>query len=252
MKDASVRMLVIINAATGLALLVAAVATAATGASRPRVTLAVEASFGAHGDDPVRMVLGHVDLVLAVAVVLTFVSVLRFVASRAVTRQWWLSAVDGDRHGLRWIELSQVGGITVFLVAQLNGIRDIPALVLLYAMAAASPLLLVLHDRRSDRRRAGLLAYSFGTAIAIVPWGVIAFAQIGGGLAGVSPSVGVRVVTIVMLALVALAWAAAWAAAQRPGPGPDAPARAEAVQLVLLAVAPLALSGLCVSLVVPA
>ena len=252
MKPASVRLLVIVNAASGLALLIAAVAMTAAMSSRPPVLLPADAGFGAGDGAMVRVPLGQVDLVLAVVVMLIFVSLLRFAASRPAARGSWLAAVEGDRHGLRWIELSQVGGISLFLIAQLNGVSEMPALVLLYAMAAAGPLLLVLHDRRIERGRRGMLAYSFGTAIASVPWGIVAFAQIGGGLAGASPSVGVRVLTIVMLILIAVVWAAAGVAARRPGTAADAPARAEVVQLLLLAVVPLALAVLCLALIVPA
>ncbi|WAB83265.1 hypothetical protein OVN20_09270 [Microcella daejeonensis] len=251
-RGASERLLAIVNAGTGLLLLIAAVVAASVGASRDRLLLPAEASFGAGEGAPVRVVLAQVDLVLAIVVMLAFVALLRFGSSRPAARGAWLDAVARDRHGLRWIELSQLSGITVFLVGQLNGIAEIPALVMLYAMGAAAPLTLVLHDRRAEPGRRGLLAYSFGTAIAIVPWGVIAFAQIGGGLAGAAPSGEVRVVTIVALVLSALPWAAVWVAARRPGAAEHPAARAEVVQLVLLAVLPLVLAALCLLLLLPA
>ncbi len=249
-RGAAERLLAIVNAGTGLVLLIAAVVTASVGASRERVLLPAEASFGAGEGAPVRVLLAQVDLVLAIVVLLAFTALLRFGASRPAARGAWLDAVARDRHGLRWIELSQLSGVTVFLVGQLNGIAEIPALVLLYAMGAAAPLMLVLHDRRTEPGRRGLLAYSFGTAIAIVPWGVIAFAQIGGGIAGAGPSAGVRVTTLVMLALLALPWIGAWATARRPGP--SGAARTEVVQLGMLAAAPLVLAVLAVLLLLPA
>lgn len=246
------RLLAIVNAGTGLVLLIAAVVAASVGASRDRLLLPAEASFGAGEGEPVRLVLAQVDLVLAIVVLLAFTALLRFASSRPAAKGAWLDAVARDRHGLRWIELSQLSGVTVFLIGQLNGIAEIPALVLLYAIGAAAPLLLVLHDRRTEPGRRGLLAYSFGTAIAIVPWGVIAFAQVGGGLAGAGPSVEVRVVTIVALVLSALVWVAVWVAARRPGAAEHPAARAEVVQLVLLALLPLVLAALALLLLVPA
>ncbi len=264
-RGSAERLLSLVNAGTGLALLIAAAVTASVGASRERLLLPAvatfwtdrapeqaRASFGPGDGAPVPVVLAQVDLVLAIVVLLAFSALLRFGASRPAARGAWLDAVARDRHGLRWIELSQLSGVTVFLVGQLNGIAEIPALVLLYAMGAAAPLMLVLHDRRPEPGRRGMLAYSFGTAIAIVPWGVIAFAQVGGGLAGAGASVEVRVVTIVALLLSALVWAAVWVAARRPGAAEHPAARAEVVQLVLLALLPLLLAALALLMLVRA
>ncbi|WAB81094.1 hypothetical protein OVN18_11150 [Microcella daejeonensis] len=250
-RGASERLLAIVNAGTGLLLLIAAVVAASVGASRDRLLLPAEASFGAGEGAPVRVVLAQVDLVLAIVVMLAFVALLRFGSSRPAARGAWLDAVARDRHGLRWIELSQLSGITVFLVGQLNGIAEIPALVLLYAMGAAAPLMLVLHDRRAEPGRRGLLAYSFGTAIAIVPWGVIAFAQIGGGLAGVGPSVGVRVVTLVMLALVSLPWVLIWFAARPARAGGSMAPRVESIAVLLLALIPIVFVALTLLILAP-
>jgi len=124
----------------------------------------------------------------------------------------------------RLLEFSQVSGITVFLIAQLNGTTDVTALVPLYAIAAGATLFLVLHDRDGDA-----WTYSFGAAVGIVPWGVIAFAQIGSGLVGDGPSGIVRVITLGMLALAIASWAVIRLITTRPSRAKERAGRALAV-----------------------
>lgn len=81
--------------------------------------------------------------------------------------------------------------IAVLLVAQLNGVRDLGALVLTYAATAAVVLVRALPGRRP---------WSIAAMLGIVPWGVIAFHQIGATLAGGDVPVGVRVLTVLVLA----------------------------------------------------
>lgn len=128
--------------------------------------------------------LSTVHLGAAAVVLLVFCAIVRFIP-----------------RDLRLVEFSQVSGITVFLIAQLNGITEVTALVPLYAIAAGATLFLVLHDRDGDR-----WSYSFGAAVGIVPWGVIAFAQIGSGVVGDAPAPIVRIITLGMLALLTASW----------------------------------------------
>ncbi|OIH94436.1 hypothetical protein BIU90_04655 [Curtobacterium sp. MCBA15_001] len=88
--------------------------------------------------------------------------------------------------------------VTVFVVAQLNGIRDVGALVGIYALASAGVLFAVVQRRSPDRSRVPL---GLGSAVGIVPWGIIAFHQVGAGLVG-HPLPGI-VVAITLTALVA-------------------------------------------------
>jgi len=128
--------------------------------------------------------LAAVNVGAAAVVVLVFCGILRFIP-----------------RDTRFVELSQVSGITVFLIAQLNGITEVTSLVPLYAISAGATLFLVLHDHDGGR-----LSYSFGAAVGIVPWGVIAFAQIGSGVIGEGPTPIVRIITLGMLALMIGIW----------------------------------------------
>ena len=113
-------------------------------------------------------------------------------------------AIDAVRPSpvIRWVEWSQVSGIVVFLVAQLNGVTDVAALVALYAITAGASLFLVLHERAAE----STWPFSFGAAVAIVPWGVIAFYQVGAIVAGGDPPLLVRALTIALLLLASAYW----------------------------------------------
>lgn len=113
-------------------------------------------------------------------------------------------AIDAVRPSpvIRWVEWSQVSGIVVFLVAQFNGVTDVAALVALYAITAGASLFLVLHERAAEAK----WPFSFGAAVAIVPWGVIAFYQVGAIVVGGDPALLVRVLTIALLLLASAYW----------------------------------------------
>jgi hypothetical protein len=142
----------------------------------------------------------QVDVVVGVIVVLVLVGIARILGRGASTR---------------WVEFSLTSSITVFLVAQLNGISDIGALVLIYAATSGMVLFTVLQDHVLVTRGHPLLPLCFGAALGIVPWGVIAFHQIGASLGAPGPSVLVRVITLVMLAAAAAFFVSQWRDARR-------------------------------------
>jgi hypothetical protein len=108
---------------------------------------------------------------------------------------------------IRWIVYSQVSAITVFLVAQLNGVTEVGALVALYALTVAGAVFLALRESTPLPSRR---TYGFGSAVAIVPWGIIAFYQIAGLVVGPSVSVTVRIVTLGELACATAFWVLAY------------------------------------------
>ena len=118
-----------------------------------------------------------------------------------------------------WVAVSQSLGITVVIIALLNGAAAASTIVLAYALAAGGGLLGWLQDRapRRSESRAHLWPFAFLTVLVIVPWGVIALVQITGLVLGAPASDGVRVTTLVVLAATA-AWAVAeWAIARPAG-----------------------------------
>ncbi len=121
---------------------------------------------------------------------------------------------------VRLVEYSLSASIIVFLVAQLNGITDVGALVGIYALTSALVLFVMLQERITVTSGHPLLPLCFGAGVGIVPWGVIAFHQVGSGLVADGPSAIVRVITLVMLAFAFVMFLREWRAARgRPTPG---------------------------------
>ncbi|GAA2750685.1 hypothetical protein [Amnibacterium kyonggiense] len=116
-----------------------------------------------------------------------------------------------DRSAAVWAS-GAAAPIVLFLVARLNGVLDAMALVLVYASSAGGVLLRSLH--RPDGRPAALRWWS---VLGVVPWGVVAFTQIGAGLAGTGPGPAVRVLTLVVLAASIAEFVLAYRRRDRPG-----------------------------------
>lgn len=102
---------------------------------------------------------------------------------------------------------SQGSAILVFLIAQLNGIAELTSLVPLYAITATAVVLVGI-DRGAGSTwgRPG----AWAAAVGIVPWGVIAFAQIGTGLTVGALPLSVRIVTLMALAVAICGWVLGW------------------------------------------
>lgn len=99
-----------------------------------------------------------------------------------------------DRTAAVWAS-GAAAPIVLFVVARLNGLVDAMALVLVYASSAGGVLLRSLH-----RPGGSPAALRWWSVLGVVPWGVVAFEQIGAGLAGIGPGPAVRVLTLVVLA----------------------------------------------------
>lgn len=131
------------------------------------------------GGNP-RQLVSQVDVGIALAVVVALLAIGRFAPSRQAA----------------WIDPLLTTPIAVFVIAQLNAVEDLGALVGIYALASAGVLFGMLAGAGPRRAR------SFGAAVGIVPWGIIAFHQVGAGVVG-SPVGGV----VVLVTLVALMFA---------------------------------------------
>lgn len=129
--------------------------------------------------------------------------------------------------------LGAAAPIVLFLVARLNNIAEVPALVLVYASTAGGVLLRSLH-----RPGAGPAAIRWSAVLGIVPWGVVAFSQVGGLLTGTPPSAAVRVLTVAVL----IASIAEYVMAYRRRDDPPGPV----IGLVLAALPSLLLAALVI------
>lgn len=194
---------------------VAAVVVVVLAASGRQVLLPVVAflsapgtqAFAERGSSQTSAVqIATVDLGAAIVVLCLLVAVCLVVTG------WRLraSSATSGVHTARWIEYSLTSSITVFLVAQINGITDITTLVLVYAATTGAALFGLLSDRTRVTAGHPRLALCFQAGLGIVPWGVIAFQQVGSGLAGLPPTAAVRVITLIMLAFAAALAVAEW------------------------------------------
>ena len=157
-----------------------------------------------------RIQLFAVDIGVGVIVLALLVAVSRLVVVMPTFFPHYASGVLSNRHSARWIEFVFSSSITLFLVAQLNGISDIGALVLSYAITSAMTLFSVLQERSIRSASGRMLPLWFGAAIGIVPWGVIAFQQVAALVLGQPPSALVRVITLTMLAFAFAFFASHW------------------------------------------
>ena len=219
--------------------LVVAVALIVVSISQASIVLPVAITLPASGGG----VFAGVDLAAAAAVVL-----LVSATTRAVTGV--LSAREGSprrTRTARLIELSQVAGITVFLVAQLNGVSEAGTLVLCYAVAASSVGMLWVQGRGPVEHRGSAWPYSLAAALAIVPWGVVGLYQVVAIVAATPPSPLVRALTVVILLLAA----AVWLVERRWQVGALTDGRADALHTILTLANGVALLAIVVGLARP-
>jgi hypothetical protein len=109
-----------------------------------------------------------------------------------------------ERSAVLWAQLA-AAPIVLFLVARLNGVVDAAALVLVYATAGGGVLL-----RFAQTRARGPLPIRLAAVLGIVPWGVVAFTQVGGLLVGAPPATADRALTVVVLAASVLEYVVAY------------------------------------------
>lgn len=121
--------------------------------------------------------------------------------------------------------LGAAAPILLVLVARLNGAADAAVLVLVYAASAGGVVL-----RSLQRPDGDPVPIRWSAVLGIVPWGVVAFSQVGGLLAGSPPPPTIRMLTVVVLAASVLEYVVAY---RRRGVG-DAGGSTSAIALVAL------------------
>jgi len=180
-----------------LLLLQAAALIGLLSASGERVLLPITVDFP--GDGGGRVQLFQLNVAVGAVALCVLVAVARLVVLLPAVFPRYTAGLQSGHRTARWTEFAFTASITVFLVGQLNGIEDIGALVPIYAITSGMVLFAVLQERTTVRSGHPMLPLAFGAAVGIVPWGVIAFHQVGAGVVGDGPSVIVRVLTLTML-----------------------------------------------------
>jgi hypothetical protein len=131
--------------------------------------------------------------------------------------------------------LGAASPIVLFLVARLNSVAEAVALVLVYASTAGGVLLRSLHRPGADP-----MPLRWAAVLGIVPWGVVAFTQVGGQLTGTPVPPGVPLLTVLVLTASIAEYVVAYRRRNAPLAAPVALALT-ALPGVLLAVGTLAL-----------
>lgn len=153
-------------------------------------TRPVSAALG----DAARETVSQVDVRWALVVVVALAAVARFVAVGVSP----------------WVDPLLTMPVALFVVAQLNGITDLGALVGVYALVSAGVLFSSLDGRVDVLRGHPRLPLCFGAAVGIVPWGIVAFHQVGAGIVG-HPLPGIAVVvTLAALVFAVAEFVAVW------------------------------------------
>ena len=241
----SARMLATAGVVLALQLLVSLVLVATAAAGIGLLSVGVVVDPPVTSDGSFGLVFGARVAFSPEVAVLSVLAVAGVLTALAALRAWRGALTAQAASTLHWVAVSQSLGITIVLVALLNGVDEAATVVALYALAAGSAMLGWLSDRtpRAGTGRGHLWPYAFLTALAIVPWGVIALVQVTGLVIGAPVSDGVRVVTLVILAATT-AWAAAeWAVARpagRAAQSPEAAARLRVAAATALAGIPAA------------
>lgn len=185
----------------GVLLLVEAVLlTAARAAAGGSVRLPVTVGLRGAGGVIDRVQLAQVDAAAAAILLLALTGLARLLLLAGPLRRRRDAALELNHHGARWLEFAFTSSIRIFLIAQLNGVTELGALVPIYAITSGLVLCSVLQERVTVTAGHPLLPLCFGAALGIVPWGVIAFHQLGAGVVGDGPTPIVRVTTLVLLA----------------------------------------------------
>lgn len=156
----------------------------------PRASLVLPVSIDPPGgvpgaSDPTpRFEFGHVNIGLAIVLLLALAAVVRLIP---------------PVHTTRWIEYGLIAPITTFLVAQLNGVTDAGSLIAIYSLTSA----MVLFDvaQLNSQRVSAMSPWGLGTMVGIVPWGIIALHQVGGVVAGNPAQPIVQLLTMSTLVL---------------------------------------------------
>jgi len=115
----------------------------------------------------------------AVAVFLLLAMADHLLVASPGLHRWYEAALEQRANYARWIEYSVSASIMIVLIAMFTGIRDIAALLGLFAANTAMILLGLLMERQQTAGQADWTAYWFGCLIGAVPWVAIFWYVVG-------------------------------------------------------------------------
>jgi hypothetical protein len=110
----------------------------------------------------------------AVAVFLVLAALDHLLVSAPRVHRWYERRLDRGVNYARWIEYSVSASLMLVLIGLFVGIRDLAAVVALFAVNTAMILFGLLMERHQRPGSADWSAFWFGSLVGIVPWALIA------------------------------------------------------------------------------
>jgi hypothetical protein len=110
----------------------------------------------------------------AVAVFLALAAFDHLLVSAARVHRWYERGLDRGVNYARWVEYSVSASLMLVLIGLFVGIRDLAAVVALFAVNTAMILFGLLMERQQRPGSADWSAFCFGSLVGVVPWGLIA------------------------------------------------------------------------------
>ena len=110
----------------------------------------------------------------AVAVFLLLAAADHLTVAAPGVHHWYERCLDRRANYARWIEYSVSASIMVVLIGMFVGIRDLAAVVAIFAVNTAMILFGLLMERQQRPGRADWSAFCFGSLVGVVPWALIA------------------------------------------------------------------------------
>jgi hypothetical protein len=148
-------------------------------AASNNLALPITASF--LRDDPVRVrgaaapeLLFSLRIGPTVAVFLLLAALDHAVVAAPRVHGWYERCLDQRANYARWIEYSVSASIMIVLIGLFVGIRDLAAVVAVFAANTAMILFGLLMERQQRPGRSDWSAFWFGSLIGLVPWVLIA------------------------------------------------------------------------------
>jgi Heliorhodopsin len=116
----------------------------------------------------------------AVALFLLLAAADHLIVAAPRVHRWYERNLDRRSNYARWIEYSVSASIMIVLIAMFTGIRDIAALLAIFAANTAMILFGLLMERQQEPGAPDWSAFWFGSLIGAVPWIAIAVYLFGG------------------------------------------------------------------------
>jgi hypothetical protein len=142
------------------------------------LALPVSASFLT--DDPVRVTRPAVphavfslNIAAAVAAFLLLAAIDHALVAAPRVHRWYERCLERRANYARWVEYSVSASIMIVLIGMFVGVRDLAAVVAIFAANTAMILFGLLMERHQRLGRADWSAFWFGSLIGLVPWALV-------------------------------------------------------------------------------